>query len=161
MTPQDFATYVEAGQVALRRFLTALCCGDAALADDIAQETYVKAYLSCESFSDDSKFSVWVHRIAYNTFISYRRSARIVGGIDEAASVDSGDCADGAFRYQELYMALETLSPKERTAVLLYYLDGYQVKQIAEITESTQDAVRQQLARGREHLRQRLTNQEI
>ena len=161
MNRQDFSAYVEAGQEALRRFLTALCCGDAALADDIAQETYVKAYLSCEDFRADSKFAVWVYRIACNTFISYRRSARILGTIDDAAAVASGDNADDAFRYQELYLALEELSVKERSALLLHYFDGHQVKEIAEILESTPDAVKQHLSRGRAHLRERLSKEQL
>lgn len=161
MNCQDFSAYVEASQGALRRFLTALCCGDAARADDIAQETYVKAYLSCGVFRDENKFAAWVYRIAYNTFISYRRSARICDTIDDAAAVASDDKADDAFRYQELYLALEELSVKERSALLLHYLDGHQVKEIAEILESTPDAVKQLLSRGRAHLRERLSKEQL
>ena len=52
MTREQFTAHVEATQKAFRRFLVALCCGDSALADDIAQESYIKAYLSCDSFSN-------------------------------------------------------------------------------------------------------------
>lgn len=153
MTRQQFIRYVESNQRAVRRFLIALCCGDSALADDLAQDTFVKAYLSCDTFMDDGKFSAWIYRIAYNTFISNRRSKRPSESISEAATIDSTDSSDKAFEYQELYMALDRLSEKERSAILLYYMQGYAINEIAEITESSTDAVRQQLSRGRQHLK--------
>lgn len=153
MTRQQFIRYVELNQRAVRRFLIALCCGDSALADDLAQDTFVKAYLSCDTFRDDGKFSAWIYRIAYNTFISNRRSKRPSESISEAATIDSADSSDKAFEYQELYMALDRLSEKERSAILLYYMQGYAINEIAEITESSTDAVRQQLSRGRQHLK--------
>lgn len=52
MTREEFTTHVERGRNALRRFLVALCCGDTSLADDIAQEAYIKAYLSSDGLSD-------------------------------------------------------------------------------------------------------------
>lgn len=49
MTRQEFISQVESSQAAFRRFLVALCCGDSFLADDIAQDAYLKAYLSIDS----------------------------------------------------------------------------------------------------------------
>ena len=65
----------------------------------------------------------------------------------------SATSADSAFRHQELYMALATLSPKERSAVVMFYMSGYSVKEIADITDSTIDAVKKQLSRGRDNLK--------
>lgn len=59
MTREQFITKAEATQKALRRFLAALCCGDCALADDIAQEAFIKAWLSSESLKDPDKFKTW------------------------------------------------------------------------------------------------------
>jgi len=156
MTREQFTAYVEDSQKALRRFLTALCCGDAALADDIAQETYMKAYLGSDAFRDHSKFSAWVHRIAYNTYISYRRSEKYTLSLDNAECLPAYESGDSAYRYQELYAALDRLSAKERTAILLYYLEGYAIKEIAGIIEASPDAVKQQLSRGRQHLKEML-----
>lgn len=63
---------------------------------------------------------------------------------------------DAAFRYQALYAALERLSDKERTAILLYYLEDYSVKDICDIIEASPETVRQQLSRGRNHLKKML-----
>lgn len=149
---------MEGTQGALRRFLVALCCGDSALADDIAQETYIKAYLSCDSMRDDSRFTAWIYRIAYNTFINARRAVRPTERMDAATDVVSCDAADRAFRYQDLYRALDRLSGRERTAILLFYMDGYSIKEIAEVIDSSQEAVKQQLSRGRAHLKDMLSD---
>ncbi len=158
MTREQFIKHVEGTQKAFRRFLVALCCGDAALADDIAQDAYLKAYLSCDSFTKPDKFNAWIFKIGYNTFINHKRSERIFADYDEARNVMSADSTDSQFRYQELYTALNKLPGKERTSVLLFYMEGYSIKEIAEIEETTQDAVKQHLSRGRFHLRGLLSN---
>ena len=65
----------------------------------------------------------------------------------------AAESADSGFTHQQLYMALSTLPPKERSAITLYYLSGYSVKDIAAITESSEDAVKKQMSRGREKLK--------
>ena len=73
MVRELFILNIEGTQEELRRFLVALCCGDSQLADDIAQETLMKAYLSCDDIKDARKFKAWIFRIAYNTFLDQRR----------------------------------------------------------------------------------------
>jgi len=158
MTRAQFISYVEGSQKAFRRFLVALCCGDSQLADDIAQEAYIKAYLSCDSLNNLEKFNAWIFRIGYTTFINHKRSGKVFADYEEARSVASADTTDAHFRYQELYSALNKLPGKERTSVLLYYMEGYSIKEIAEIEETSQSAVKQHLSRGRSHLRGLLSN---
>lgn len=153
MTREQFITNVENIQKAFRRFLVALCCGDSALADDIAQEALIKAYLSSEGFVNTEKFNAWIYKIGYNTFLNFRRSEKKFTGYDEAANIIADSAADSAFRYQALYSALDKLKENERTSILLFYMEGYSVKEIAEIEEISQDAVKQHLSRGRKHLR--------
>lgn len=153
MTRETFTALVESTQKALRRFLVALCCGDSQLADDLAQEAYIKAYLSCDTLSDMTKFKSWLFKIAYTTFISHKRSEKTAYGYDDAADVISDDRSDSSFRYQELYAALNGLPDKERTAVLLFYMENYSIKEIAELVGASQSAVKQHLSRGRNHLR--------
>lgn len=159
MTREQFISHVERTQGALRRFLAALCCGDSALADDIAQETYIKAYLSCDSLKDAAKFKAWIYRIGYTTFINHKRSARIDTGYEEAMLLTAGERSDGAFDYQHLYDALNRLPAKERTSVLLFYMENYSIKEIAELQDTSENAVKQHLSRGRNHLRGLLTNE--
>ncbi|MGN0214140.1 MAG: RNA polymerase sigma factor [Muribaculaceae bacterium] len=157
MTREQFIRCIESEQEGLRRFLLALCCGDVAEADDIAQDALVKAYLSLGNCKDDDRFVAWLYKIAHNTFLDYRRRAPNLLPLDNAAHVTSRDAdADG---YAWLYAALGKLSDKERTAVLLYYIKGYQVKEISRIVDCTQATVRKQLSRAREHLKHLIGNE--
>lgn len=153
MTREQFIKHVEGTQKAFRRFLVALCGGDSQLADDIAQEAYINAYLSCDSFSSPDKFNAWIFRIGYTTFISHKRSQRSFSDYSEVVQISSDDTPDNNFQYEGLYRALSTLSEKERTSVLLYYMEGYSVKEIADIIDASQAVVKQHLSRGRNHLR--------
>ncbi len=157
MTREQFISYVEATQKAFRRFLVALCCGDTALADDVAQESYIKAYLSCDSFSNIEKFNAWIFKIGYNTFINHKRGERPTAGYEDTKDIAAQDSADSSFAYQDLYEALNKIPAKERTSVLLFYMQGYSIKEIAEIQDNSQDAVKQHLSRGRNHLRDLLS----
>lgn len=156
MTRKEFISQVEANQKAVRRFLIALCCGNNALADDLAQDTFVKAYLSLDSFRAESRFITWLFRIAYNTIISHTRNIHNLNSynvnINEVENIPAKASSDSLFEYQELYLALEKLSDKERSAVLLHYMQGYSIIEIAEISDSTVDAIKKQLSRARQHL---------
>lgn len=154
----QFTANVKATQGVFRRFLTALCCGDSFLADDIAQESYVKAYLSADGLRDVSKFKGWLFRIAYTTYLNHRRSAAATVGYEVAHDAAGQDTADASFRYQPLYAALDRIPPHERTSVLLYYMEGYSAREVAAITGVTEETVRKHLSRGREHLRGLLSN---
>ncbi len=153
MNRETFIACVEREQEAVRGFLLTLCCGNRDEADDLAQDALVKAYLACSGFRDGGKFRSWLFKIAHNTFLSYRRSQKThpqplpLWRGEEVQAEDSGEGTS------DLYHALSALPPKERSAITLFYLNGYSVKEIAAITEVSQDAVKQQLSRGRGKLR--------
>ena len=156
MSREQFIACVEREQEALRGFLLALCCGNRDEADDLAQDALVKAYLACSGFSDGGKFRSWLFKIAHNTFLNHRASLRTMESIDEARTMVSSSSADSSFQHQDLYLALSTLPPKERSAITLFYLSGYNIKEIAAITDTSEDAVKKQLSRGRDKLKERL-----
>ena len=156
MTREVFIAHVEREQEALRGFLLALCCGNKGDADDLAQDTLVKAYLSLAGYQDKGRFRSWLFKIAHNTFLNHKASCRTMESIDEARTFIGGTEADSSFEHQDLFLALRTLPPKERSAITLYYMNGYNIKEIATITDTSQDAVKQQLSRGRDKLKARL-----
>ena len=156
MTREVFITHVEREQEALRGFLLALCCGKKDDADDLAQDALVKAYLSLAGYRDEGKFRSWLFKIAHNTFLNHKAGCRTMDSIDEARTLNGGNETDSSFEHQDLYLALRTLPPKERSAITLFYLNGYSIKEIAAITDASQDAVKQQLSRGRDKLKARL-----
>jgi RNA polymerase sigma-70 factor (ECF subfamily) len=153
---ETFISYVEREQEALRGFLLALCCGRKDEADDLAQDALVKAYLSCAGYQEKGKFRSWLFKIAYNTFLNHKASQQThpqplpLWRGEEVQAKDE----DGA--YSDLYLALGTLPPKERSAITLFYLNGYSIKEIATITDTSGDAVKKQLSRGRDKLKERL-----
>ena len=157
MTREVFIAHVEREQEALRGFLLALCCGKKDDADDLAQDALVKAYLSLTGYQNKGKFRSWLFKIAYNTFLNHKASCRTMDSIDdEERTLISGTAADSSFEHQDLYLALRTLPSKERSAITLFYLNGYSIKEIAAITEASEDAVKQQLSRGRDKLKAKL-----
>jgi RNA polymerase sigma-70 factor (ECF subfamily) len=154
VTREVFIALVEREQNALRGFLIALCCGNKSDADDLAQDTLVKAYLSSAGYQNKKYFHSWLFRIAYNTFLNHRASCRTMETLDDARTFVSTNTADKGFDHQNLYLALSILPPKERSAITLYYLNGYDIKEIATITEASVDAVKKQLSRGRDKLKE-------
>lgn len=154
MTREVFIALVEREQNALHGFLLALCCGNKSDADDLAQDTLVKAYLSSAGYQNKKNFHSWLFRIAYNTFLNHRASCRTMETLDDARTFVSTNTADKGFDHQNLYLALSILPPKERSAITLYYLNGYDIKEIATITEASVDAVKKQLSRGRDKLKE-------
>ena len=156
MTREEFITYVEREQEALRGFLLALCCGKKDDADDLAQDALVKAYISSAGYQDKGKFRSWLFKIAHNTFLNHKASCRTMESIDEARTLLSNASAESSFEHQDLYLALRTLPPKERSSITLFYLHGYSIKEIAAITDTSEDAIKKQLSRGRDKLKERL-----
>jgi RNA polymerase sigma-70 factor (ECF subfamily) len=156
VTREVFIAQVEREQEALRGFLLALCCGKKDDADDLAQDALVKAYLSLAGYQNKGKFRSWLFKIAYNTFLNHKASCRTMDNIDEARTLVSSTATDSSFEYQDLYLALRTLPPKERSAITLFYLNGYSIKEIAAITEATEGAIKTQLSRGRDKLKAKL-----
>ena len=147
---------MEREQGALRGFLLALCCGRKDDADDLAQDALVRAYISSADYHEKGKFRSWLFKIAHNTFLNHQASCRTMESLDEARRLIGNSAADSSFEHQDLYLALRTLPPKERSSITLFYLNGYSVKEIAQITETSEDAVKKQLSRGRDKLKERL-----
>ena len=156
MTRERFIDLVRAEQESLRRFLLALCGGDASLADDIAQDALVRAYVASGSFLGMSKFSTWLFRIAYNCYVDHHRKPRletISSDTKQALSVPANDETDSGFRHQRLYQALESLPEKEKASIVLHYFEDRSIKEISSILQVPQGTVKYYLSTGRNHLK--------
>ena len=147
---------VHGEQQALRSFLLVLCCGNKDDADDIAQEALVKAYLSLSGYQNKGRFRSWLFKIAHNSFLNHIASQRTFDSIEEARDVMGTMDVDAKYMHQDLYLALATLPPKERSAITMFYLNDYSIKEIAKITDTKEGAVKMLLSRGRDKLKSRL-----
>ncbi|MBR6283879.1 MAG: sigma-70 family RNA polymerase sigma factor [Muribaculaceae bacterium] len=150
---QAFGQLVDAYQVPLRRFLLNLTLGDTALSDDLAQETFIKAYMGIRSFKGIAGFSTWLYRIAYNEFYSYVRKRRELS-LDQHSAADAPDEGDSNALEAALTVseALRHLSEQERTAVTLFYIEDRPVKQVATIMQLPEGTVKSHLHRAKQHL---------
>ena len=156
MSPERFIDLVRAEQESLRRFLLALCGGDSQEADDIAQDALVRAYVASGSFLGLSKFSTWLFRIAYNCYIDRCRKIKpetIQPDSAQALDIPAMDETDAAFKYQQLYMALDQLPEKEKASIILHYFEDRSIKEIASILELPLGTVKYYLSIGRNHLK--------
>lgn len=152
-----FSELVRRHQSAVRGLLRQLTRSDVALADDLAQETFIRAYKNIRSFRGEAKFSTWLYRIAYNCFREEARKRKELVGIDETqleAEQDPGT-VDPALR-QDLAHALQLLPLHERTAVLLCCQNGLSHDEAARVLEIPLGTVKTNVLRGREKLKKTL-----
>ena len=160
MTEERFVQLVRQEQEVLRRFLLALCGGQREEAKDLAQEVLIKAWLSSSEYVERYRFSTYLCKVAYHTYVDHlRRTAHQPLPLNDSLPLPSSDTADASFRYERLHWAVDQLPLKERTAVLLFYIEEQSIKEIAIATGSNVFAVKQQLKRGRDHLRKLLNDE--
>jgi len=140
-------------------FLLGLCFHDSQLADDIAQEALMKAYIASSDYKPWHKFSSWLLKIAYNTYLDHQKLYHVKNRspLDGVQDKEFNSTTEDTFEYQELYKALGELNEKERTSIMLFYIYGYSVREISRITGDSMVAVKKQLSRARAHLKDKLS----
>lgn len=140
-------------QSSIRRFFLNLTMGDSQLSDDLAQDTFIKAYLNLSSFQGLAGFSTWLFRIAYNVYYDAMRSRKITSGIDEM-EVNRLYQSENDFSGSKLDLnaGLMLLRKEERTAILLFYMEDKNHKEIAKIMNSPLGTVKTYILKGREKL---------
>ena len=139
------------------------------LAEDIAQEEFIKSYKSLDSFREESSFYTWVYRIAVNTAKNYivsskRREEIIMTDLSEdnnyypeKPDIDSPQDILNASELRDLIFAtLSSLGEETRTALSLREFDGLSYEQIAEISNCPVGTVRSRIFRGREMIEEKV-----
>lgn len=150
---------LEKEQEGLLKFLLALCDGNHPEAEDLAQEVSLKAYLSYRGYVERFKFSTWLYRIAYNSFIDYKRKKIIHTEPLEAGIQIEGSENPGRMEFEELYAAIENLPLNEKTAILLFYMEDMKIIDIAIVMRKPTGTVKSYLSRGRSHLKEKLKDE--
>lgn len=138
----------------VKRFIYSLTQGDALLTDDIAQETFVKSWLSIRQFKGIARFKTWLFKIAYNEYLSWTRNNSKTETLKEYLEYDleteEETKQDAKIDIQRL---LQCLNEKERTIVILFYIEGQSIKKIVEITRIPEGTVKVYLSRSRERIK--------
>jgi len=152
-----FSELVRRHQSAVRGLLRQLTRTDAAGADDLAQEAFLKAYKNIRSFRGEAKFSTWLYRIAYNCFREEARKRKELVGIDETQLEAEQDpqTVDPALKH-DLAQALRLLPLHERTAVVLCCQNGLSHDEASRVLEIPLGTVKTNVLRGREKLKKTL-----
>ena len=152
-----FGELVRRHQSIVRGLLRQLTRNDLALADDLAQEAFVRAYRNIRSFRGEARFSTWLYRIAYNCFREDARRRKELVGIDETKWQSELDpqTVDPALRH-DLMHALNLLPLHERSAVVLCCQNGLSHDEAARVLDIPLGTVKTNVLRGREKLKRTL-----
>jgi RNA polymerase sigma-70 factor, ECF subfamily len=138
--------------------------GDPALAEDLAQETFVKAFRNLAAFDPKRRLSSWLFRIAHNTGIdALRRPRPATVDIDagdpvvEPAAPAAADPVERRALGRALQTALSRLRPDQRTVVVLRYENGLSFEEISQILGIPEATARSHVHRARKELARFMT----
>ena len=122
---------------------------------DAIQETIVKAFSKIDTLKNDKYARTWLIRILINECYNFvRKSSKFISfeDLEDRLEMESEKSKD----YSELYAAVNSLKEELRLPVILYYIEDFSVREIAQILEISEGAVQKRLARARGKLRQEL-----
>jgi RNA polymerase sigma-70 factor, ECF subfamily len=145
--------------------LMKLCGGDSALAADLTQETYRKAWVSLSGFERRARFSTWLYRIAYNTFLNHQRSRNREGwtSLEEIPSLELRDSRPDQEQSlsarevaERLRRAVLDLPDDERFAVTARFWSEIPVSEIARVVGVSEVAVRKRMRKALSAVRESL-----
>jgi RNA polymerase sigma-70 factor, ECF subfamily len=143
-----------------------------AIAEELAQDVFIRVYRSRGKYRPDAKFTTWLFRITMNIALNWRRDTRREAGfvrldrdLQGSRKLQLSDWeprADEllmrAQRAREIRMAIETLPPKQLAAVLMHKYEGMDYTQIAGVLDCSIPALKSLLFRAYETLRRRLSH---
>jgi RNA polymerase sigma-70 factor (ECF subfamily) len=139
--PPCFDDLVDTHQPAIYRFLYRLCLGHRQDAEDLCQETLLRAYRAYARLDGEANHRAWLYRIAYNAFLNARRRARPTELPDElAAPADEG--RDGRELVSAIAAFVQTLPPKQRAAMILRHVEGRGYDEVARVLGCSEDSAR-------------------
>ncbi|HZP58758.1 MAG TPA: sigma-70 family RNA polymerase sigma factor, partial [Opitutaceae bacterium] len=142
----------------MRAFLTRMTRGDSHLANDLAQETFLKAWQKLRTYRGGARFSTWLFGIAYNEFrmASRRRKELALEDMAEPPPEPAGPAAVSRSQLRlDLAEALKVLNADERAAVILCNQNGLSHEEAAQVLDCPLGTVKTNILRGKEKLKRR------
>jgi RNA polymerase sigma factor (sigma-70 family) len=154
-----FESLVRAHQSRVRQQLRRLTRGDRALADDLAQDTFIQAWRHLAGFRGEARVSTWLHRIAYNVYLGHCRGQREWPSVDasaDLAQLASPDFSHASARRLDVDHALALLPDNERVALIHCYQLDLSHAEAADVLGWPLGTLKSHVARGKARLRERL-----
>jgi RNA polymerase sigma factor (sigma-70 family) len=136
-------------------------CGNHEEAEEIAQDSFLKAYRSLKSFKRKSSFATWLYRIVYNTSISFVRVKKKgvlslddfpADVIDFMGSNTNEEDAEKEYRCALVNFALQKISEEERGLISLYYYEEMSADEISDVTGISKSNIKVKLFRSRQKM---------
>jgi RNA polymerase sigma-70 factor, ECF subfamily len=157
-----FAQLVQRHQSTVRTVLRRLTRGDAGLADDLAQETFVLAWRNIRHFRFEARFSTWIYRIAINAWRSEARRKRelLLDADDASLAEEAAEDPPDIVSRLDLERAMATLSDGERAAITACYYADLSHEEAAQALGIPVGTVKTHVLRGKAKLRARLAGRE-
>lgn len=131
-----------------------LVVGDAAAAEDIAQESFLAAVRALDRFDRRRPFGPWLHRIVVNRSIDFARSRALRREIFVDGPEPAAAARESSGRAQSLAQGLADLQPEQRAVIVLRYLLEYTPGEIAKLLELPRGTVNSRLRRGLDRLQE-------
>jgi RNA polymerase sigma-70 factor (ECF subfamily) len=169
MTEQDLIDSARQGDPAAMRLLydrhasrvyavTRRLISDEALAEDCAQETWMRALRALDSFRGGAAFSTWLHRIAINTALAVRRTARRRNDREVPLEASHAPPTHGRSPLLgiQLERAMRTLPDRMRQILVLHDIEGFTHEQIGAMLGIESGTSKSQLFRARSKMRDKL-----
>ena len=120
-------------------------------AQDAVQEAIYKSYKNLENLEDKRKFKPWIYKIVTNTSFEILKSNKNYVDIEENIIEAEQEDIDTKLT---LWNAVQKLKQPYRTTIILFYYEDMSIKEISKITETSIDAVKKQLSRAREKIKE-------
>jgi RNA polymerase sigma-70 factor (ECF subfamily) len=142
--------------------------GDDGIGCELTQEVFLKAWEALLGLRDPSRFASWLYRIATNRAYNYQQHAKLLHMVpweEYALREETHSIAGPEEQVEEaelLKLALARVSPTYRPCLILYVVEEYSQRQIAELLQIKESSIGRYVSRGKEELRQiyrRLTNE--
>ena len=152
MKKEQLGELIIASEETLYRVAKSLLYNDADCADAI-QEAIVKAFSKLHTLKEDTYAKTWLVKIVMNECYAIMRKEKRIISLDDYQMEDQASEQDD---YSELYEAIFKLPEPVKLCVTLYYLEGYSVKELAQILDVTESAVKNRLLKARAVLKESL-----
>jgi RNA polymerase sigma factor (sigma-70 family) len=129
---------------------------DRAEAEEVAQDSFVKAFNYLKNFNRQARFSTWLYRIVFNTAISHKRKNRLITERIENKQVENPERADSGIERDDktlfIGQALKKLNDADQLAIQLFYIKEFSLEEVASLMGQNVNTIKVRIHRARQRL---------